>query len=142
MAMDLYHTKMAEEAKAQRKAQKAAEMARLQAELEALRDSDDEEISTLTTNVALAGCESPTSPPPHPCVEAYQNNFRHFQDNSNPQGTFNEAAFMQQAANGAFDVVAPEDTIDDAELAKALAEEEAAAFYERQQQQQQKASHV
>ena len=74
MAMDVYHTKMAEEKEAKaekeamRQAKKAAAKAKLEAEhaasLAALEeDSDDEDASTIVISVFEAGCEEPKTPP-------------------------------------------------------------------------------
>ena len=122
-----------EEMRAEREARKAAAIAKLNAQyaakLAALQNSHDEpydepyhstrdeyeDSDTFETSVFEAGCEDPTSPPPQTYHEV-------------SQGTFNEAAFMQEA--------------EDAELARALAAEEAANFRDWQQHQQQKASHA
>lgn len=112
-----------EEMEAERQAKKAEARAKLDAEYaEKIAALDLEEDS-----------RDMTYTPRHP----YINNFKPFKGNSKPQGTFNEAAFMQEAR----DAELARQEAEDAKLAQALAAEEAANFRDWQQQQQQKASH-
>ena len=77
-----------EEMEAERQTKKAAAIAKLDAQYAAALA--DLEAESLTTSVFEAGCESPTSPPPQPYYEVSQQNFM--------RGTFDEALFMQKAA--------------------------------------------